>query len=60
MYISSYDKSTQTEFEFLFKNYTSNIYTSFVEKVDVITIRPTKLVLHFSDYSTIFYDFYNN
>jgi hypothetical protein len=42
---------------FYFKNSTEKPYTCFLEKIDFFNTNPTKLVLHFSDFSTIFHDF---
>jgi hypothetical protein len=50
-------KTLQTEFEFSFKNYTEKPYTCFLEKIGFFTKNPTKLDLHFSDFSTICNDF---
>jgi hypothetical protein len=48
----------QTEFEFSFKTYSSKLYTTFLKDVVLLIRKPTKLVLHVSDFSVIFYDFY--
>jgi hypothetical protein len=45
------------EFEFSFKNYREKSYTTFLEKVEFFTRKPTKLNLHFSDFSMFFNDF---
>ena len=50
-------KTPKTQIDLTFKNYTEKPYTTFIEKVDLFTRNPTKLGLHFSDFSMFFNDF---
>jgi hypothetical protein len=52
------NRPIQTEFEFSFKTYSSKVYTTFLKDAVLLIRKPTKLVLHVSDFSVIFYDFY--
>jgi hypothetical protein len=47
-------ETPQTEFEILIQNYREKPYTTFLEKMEFFTRKPTKLDLYFSDFSTIF------
>jgi hypothetical protein len=47
----------QNEFEFSFKIYKSKLWSCFAEVVDLLSLRPTKLGLHFSEFSISFYAF---
>jgi hypothetical protein len=40
-------KRCQTEFEFSFKTYKSKLWSCFAKVVDLLSLRPTKLGLHF-------------
>jgi hypothetical protein len=56
-------KTHQTDFEFLIQKLHRKPYTCFLEKVGFFTRNPTKLDLHFYDFSTIlmnFRSFYRN
>jgi hypothetical protein len=46
------------DFNFSCKNYNSKVYTCFAKDVVLLTWNTTKLVLHFSDFSVNFYEFY--
>jgi hypothetical protein len=49
-------KRCQSKFEFSFKIYKSKLLSCFAKVVDLLSLRPTELGLHFSEFSMSFYD----
>jgi hypothetical protein len=45
------------DFNFSCKNYNSKVYTCFAKVVGLFTGKVQKLLLHFSDFSVILYEF---
>jgi hypothetical protein len=49
-----------TIFDLSFENYSSKVYNVFVGKLGFFTKNSAKLLSHFSDFTTMFYEFSSN